>query len=167
MSNVYFLVGIPCSGKTTFREQHFPKTEYIHISSDDIIEKIGTMFGRSYNTIFRDAIKFAQSECIRKAYDAVNGNKLELLPGRQVIWDQTNLTVKSRLSKLGMFPQYRKVAYVFPVPSQEVLAARLEEREKKNYKTVPRAVIDNMIKSIEIPTTAEGFDEIRYYHGGL
>jgi tRNA uridine 5-carbamoylmethylation protein Kti12 len=78
-----------------------------------------------------------------------------------VIWDQTNLTVKSRRRKLSMFDSSRwtKFAVSF-VPSKEEWQRRLNKRKEETGKTIPEYVLDEMSKSYEPPMVAEGFDQI-------
>ena len=52
---------------------------------------------------------------------------------------------------------YQVVAVVFPTPDTKELVRRLNNRPGK---TIPDEVIQNMIKSYEEPTEAEGFDKI-------
>ncbi len=155
MNKLYMLVGLPCSGKTTFREIHFPRTEYEHISSDDTIERNATMLNMKYFEIFPDLIDFAEKINRIKAEQAVKKQ-------HSVVWDQTNLTVKSRAKKLALFPEtYYKIAYIFNQPSEEVLKERLNEAYRKHNKMIPELVLERMIKSFEYPIQDEGFSEIR------
>lgn len=158
---LHMLVGVPGSGKTTFRERNFELDHAVHVCSDSYIERIATMFGTTYNAIFRDAIKLAQNHCTREALRAIE----KRLP---VVWDQTNITVKSRKEKLELFPAtYKKVAWVIPFPGWEELDRRLADPYRVREKTVPRSVIENMVKSYVRPTLFEGFDEIKDWSGEL
>jgi predicted kinase len=148
------LVGVPGSGKTTFREENFPKHEYTHVSLDDIIMKIATMFQRKYDDIFLLVADFAKNQMMQNAQLAIEQNK-------DIIWDQTNLTPESRMGKLSIFPStYRKIAYVFYTPADHIHRARLETANR--HKFIPPKVVQSMIDSYVVPTFGEGFDEIRY-----
>jgi len=78
---------------------------------------------------------------------------------KDVIWDQTNLTAKSRAAKLKMLPDYYKIAVVFKTPDAEEHARRLASRPGKS---IPEGVLRSMAANLELPTEAEGFQEIWY-----
>jgi predicted kinase len=81
-----------------------------------------------------------------------------VLANADILWDQTNLTKKSRKGKLLQVPpHYTKVAVFFSIPNLEELQRRLDSRAGK---TIPRHVVADMIKSLEEPSLEEGFDLI-------
>lgn len=146
------LCGVPFSGKTTFRGWAFDNN-YVHISTDDVIQKTATLFCRTYNECFRDLIKFAEKEIRRELATAVLRNK-------DVVWDQTNLTVDSRAKKIALLPKdYYKIVYIFPTPDDEVLAKRQSYIE--GVKSIPPDVMDGMKANFVYPTYEEGWNEIR------
>jgi tRNA uridine 5-carbamoylmethylation protein Kti12 len=77
--------------------------------------------------------------------------------GRDILWDQTSTTVKSRARKFRMLPDYWHVAVVFQTPAIEVLKERLANRVEQ---PIPWEVVQGMIDNFEYPTNAEGFKEI-------
>jgi predicted kinase len=77
--------------------------------------------------------------------------------GRNIIWDQTSTTVKSRKKKFDMLPDYYHIAVIFETPSRLELKRRLASRPGKE---IPDAVIEGMLASFQMPTEAEGFKEI-------
>jgi hypothetical protein len=77
--------------------------------------------------------------------------------GKDVIWDQTSTTVKSRAKKFRMLPDYEAIAVVFPTPAKDELARRLAGRLGKS---IPDTVIQSMIGGFEMPTVDEGFKEV-------
>jgi hypothetical protein len=81
--------------------------------------------------------------------------------GRDIIWDQTSTTVKSRTRKFNMLPDYYHIAVVFRTPKHKELVRRLTSRWESG-KIVPEHVVASMIASWEEPTEAEGFKEIWY-----
>lgn len=171
MNIVYFLCGIPCSGKTFFREANFTQ-DYNVISTDETIAKIASTFGLTYNDCFKDCIKFAE----KRMYERLNKlltesnltNNYVRYPKVHIVWDQTNLTVASRKKKLDLFKDYsyRKIAYVFPTPDEVTLQERMLFREKLGKK-IPQEVMASMIASFVHPSVEEGFDEVRYNYGGV
>jgi predicted kinase len=78
--------------------------------------------------------------------------------GRDIIWDQTSTTVKSRARKFNMLPDYEHIAVVFRTPEHKELFRRLWSRPGKE---IPEHVIASMIASWEEPSLDEGFTEIR------
>jgi hypothetical protein len=77
--------------------------------------------------------------------------------GRDVLWDQTSTTVKSRARKFRMLPDYWHIAVVFPTPEISVLKERLALRIEQ---PIPWEVVQGMIDNFEYPTEEEGFKEI-------
>jgi predicted kinase len=148
MSKFYMLIGVPAAGKSTWRVQHAGITV---ISSDDILDQTAAARGSTYNEVFKENIKFATQlaeERARAAFAAVE----------DVIWDQTNLTKKSRKSKLALVPEnYTKIAVFFPTPEWDEHKQRLDSRPGKS---IPWNVLNGMIRSLEEPSYDEGFDEI-------
>jgi hypothetical protein len=80
---------------------------------------------------------------------------------RDIIWDQTSTTVKSREKKFRMLPDYEHIAVVFKTPEHTELMRRLISRWDSG-KIIPEHVIASMIASFEIPTEEEGFKQIWY-----
>ena len=158
MSNdpvLWMLVGVPGSGKSTWITSKFDHVE-VHddicvASTDDYIDVYARKNNSTYDEVFKEYIKTAEKLMYGCVKNAVEGNC-------DIIWDQTNLTRKTRAKKLIMIPdRYRKVAVVFPTPELEELGRRLASRPGK---TIPKHVMDSMIASFQYPEYDEGFDEI-------
>lgn len=150
MKELIMLVGMPCSGKSTFIEKFSNKfNDFIVISTDNIIEDRAEKQGKTYNEIFKDEIKSATKEMNERLAQAIQN-------GDNIIWDQTNLTVKSRKSKLSSIPKdYQKVAmYV------ETDLKTIKDRNVRPGKIIPESVLDNMWGSIEVPSITEGFHAV-------
>jgi predicted kinase len=147
MATIYMLVGVPGSGKTTWIKNN--KHNAVVLSTDDYIEKVAAKQGKTYSEVFKDVIGDATDQMEKDLLQAVRNE-------RDIIWDQTNLTAKSRKGKLSRIPKsYKKVAVYFTVPSD--LRDRLASRPGK---TIPEPVIISMINQLQPPTKEEGFDEI-------
>jgi predicted kinase len=86
---------------------------------------------------------------------ALAGHKMN----RDIIWDQTSTTVKSRARKFNLLPDYEHIAVVFRTPEHKELFRLLRSRPGKD---IPEHVIASMIASWEDPTEEEGFKEIWY-----
>jgi len=146
------LCGIPTAGKSTFSNN--PKYKrYVRISSDDVLTAIAKEKGSTYNAVFQKNIKFAL-----KTMDKVLRNAIE--DGRDILWDQTNLTAQQRVSKLKLIPpEYTKTAVWFTIPLEEAL----KRNTQREGKIIPPDVLEKMYKQFEIPSLKEGFD--RVIHG--
>lgn len=150
------LIGVPCSGKSTYIDElksQNPDRDYIVLSTDDILERLGNEKGWDYNQAFKN-IPFKKVQAIFNTdfRHAVKAKK-------DIIIDQTNLTVKSRAKKLNKLPEeYKKIGIVFIVTSDE-LERRLVKRTAMTGKIIPRSVLNNMIRSYVPPSCSE-FDKI-------
>jgi predicted kinase len=153
MPEMIMLCGIPTSGKSTYVEK-LKKLDYwkdaVVLSTDNYIEKQAQRMGLTYNQIFDDVIK-----------DATRELELELSmakdKGKNIIWDQTNLSVKTRKKKLSKLPSFyaRGVLY-FTIPLEEAL----ERNEHREGKFIPRSILHRMWHQFEIPTIEEEFDYV-------
>ena len=149
----YVLVGLPGSGKSTWMRGVNQNGDFVIVSSDDEIEKHAKDRGLTYSDVFDSYVKTATSLMNAKFKEAVAANQ-------NIIWDQTNMTSKKRKGILQQIPRgYRKIAVVFQIDDQE-LERRLTKREQDEGKAIPKHIIYSMAKSFEMPTTAEGFDQI-------
>src|SRR5216684_2181211 len=90
------LIGLPASGKSTWIANSGYEN-YVLISSDNIIEQEAIKLSKTYTEIFKDTIKDAEiiakyqfKEAIEEKYN--------------IIWDQTNLSVKKRKGILQQLP---------------------------------------------------------------
>ncbi len=160
----YILIGLPGSGKSTWTKNFLAKTEdpFVIVSSDDIIEEEIAKHNAglaphevalTYSTGFEKFVGYATGEMKRRA-------KAAKAAGDNVIWDQTNMSAKSRKDKVGLFDGYERHAVVFSLTDEE-LNRRLKLRESQTGKSIPGFVIKSMAKSYQAPTKAEGFDGIK------
>jgi len=147
---LYMLIGIPGSGKSTWLSKQ-NLTNSVVVSTDNYIESYAKNKGLTYNDVFKSQIKNATTKMnldAKHAFDA----------GKDVYWDQTNLTPKSRANKLEKVPEgYKKVAIIFPIPDDKELKRRLTKRPGKK---IPDFVMKNMINNFIAPSYDEDFDEL-------
>ena len=153
------LVGQPASGKTTFINDLgnlVVTRDTMVISSDYYIELEAKRLNSTYDQVFKDYIKTATDRSKQDFAEAIKNQS-------NIIWDQTNLTVKSRAWKLAALPSdYVKMCTILTV-SPEVQAERLASREGKQ---IPSNIINSMTDTFVWPSYDEGFDHILYRSGG-
>ena len=146
---LYMLCGVPASGKSTWVGQNVKGGSVYVASTDNIIEAVAQLRGKTYSEVFSNTIKDAEKSMYTCVMEAVKD-------GFDIVWDQTNLNYKTRAKKLIMIPDhYEKIAVYFPVPDD--LEKRLASRPGKN---IPWNIIQSMINSFEVPGEFEGFDRI-------
>jgi adenylate kinase family enzyme len=152
LNKCYQLIGVPAAGKTTWlkSQQWILGMEYV--STDHHVEEYAKQQGKTYTEVFKDYMPTAVELMAREVRDA-------RLAERDILWDQTSTTVKSRERKFNMLPDYWHIAVVFPTPEISVLKERLAGRESSG-KIVPWEVVQGMIDNFEYPTEVEGFKEI-------
>jgi len=152
MSKCYQLIGVPASGKSTWVSEQAWALTCAHISTDKWVEIYAREVGKTYSEVFAD---FMSTAVDLMAKEVVMAREMS----RDIIWDQTSTTVKSRAKKFAMLPDYYHIAVVFKTPERNELYRRLMSRPGKE---IPDHVIASMIASFEMPTEKEGFKEIWY-----
>lgn len=152
MPKLYVLIGVPGSGKSTWVSAQEWAKDCVVVSTDEFVELHAKEVGSTYSEIFDDYMPTAvnlMAEKVVRARDA----------GKDIIWDQTSTSLKSRKRKFNMLPSYEYIAVVFRTPDRDELDVRLAGRPGKH---IPKRVVDSMISSFEMPTEEEGFKEIWY-----
>jgi len=152
MPRCYQMVGVPGSGKSTWIANQAWAQDCVVVSTDRWIE----VFARELNSTYSDVFDLFMPAAVRAMSAEVSRAQQQ---GRDIIWDQTSVSVFSRAKKFASLPNYEHVAVVFRTPEQGELARRLAGRPGK---TIPDSVLRNMIDSFEEPTEEEGFQEIWY-----
>lgn len=150
MPKCYQLIGIPGSGKSTWISNQDWAGDCVVVSTDNHVEDYAKSVGKTYSEVFADYMPTAVD---LMAQDVVRARE----QGKDIIWDQTSVNVKSRKRKFNMLPNYEHIAVVFKTPEQKELYRRLFSRPGKN---IPDHVIASMIASFQMPTEEEGFKEI-------
>ena len=143
---LFMLAGIPTSGKSTYIRgllRDFP--DAVVISTDDYIEAAAKETGKTYNEVFDDNIKAANTNLNDKVASAIKA-------GKTIIWDQTNLTCNVRRKKLSRFPKsYIKALVYFNID----LDTALERNTNRLGKVIPPALLRDMHDNYELPTDAD------------
>ena len=145
------LCGIPCSGKSTYvnelRDYEYWKNAVV-LSTDNYIEEQAKRLGMTYNQVFQDCI----DEATRQLEMSFARAKDE---GKKIIWDQTNLSIKTRKKKLIKVPSiYKRTVVWFRVDLEEAL----KRNETREGKFIPESILKRMYYQFEVPTLEEGFD---------
>lgn len=155
MPELIMLVGVPGSGKSTWiKSNAFDLANYAVISMDYFIEELGKPEGLTYGESFDKYAGVAARQMKEQLKEAIKNRE-------NIIWDQTNLTVKSRTKKLKVVPNdYNKTAVVFEIDAYE-LEKRRASREDATGKEVPAFVLRRMQASYARPSKSEGFDVIK------
>ena len=152
LNKLYVLVGVPGSGKSTWIKNQKWTGNCVIVSTDEFVEDYAKECGQTYSEVFTDYMPTAVKLMAEKVIRARDARK-------DIIWDQTSTTVKSRERKFNMLPEYHKIAVVFKTPEHKELIRRLMSRPGKE---IPEHVIGSMIDGWEEPTLEEGFHEIWY-----
>ena len=156
MPNCVLLVGLPCSGKTTFVRNHHEYCDnrrYEILSSDDILEEMAEILGKTYNEAWPDYYEWADFLFWERLDKAIADK-------RNFIVDRTSLTVNTRRKILSRVPKsYRKVAIDFK-PNPTVT----NKRNVRPGKIIPNGTLWSMLCAYEMPSFFEGFDDIEQRH---
>ena len=150
MPKCYQLIGVPGSGKSTWVKNQIWALGLTVVSTDNFVEAYANQQGRTYSEVFEDYMPTAIDLMIQQVAFAQQH-------GHTVIWDQTSTTVASRRKKFRMLPDYQHIAVVFKTPNPAELSRRLASRPGK---IIPEEIVQDMINRFEMPTLAEGFQEI-------
>ena len=153
MTTCYMLIGVPGSGKTTYRDKMFKmRNNIFYASTDDIIESISYNYGVTYSSFFKILYPFAL-EIMTRDINRYMTNE------HPFVWDQTNIDMKSRGPKIKMLKDnhYIVKAVAFDPPPIDVLKERLNNRPGK---LIPWNVMESMLKKYEPPCMSEGFETV-------
>ena len=152
MPKCYQLIGVPASGKSTWIKNQDWMLGLTVVSTDPFVEDYARLQGKTYSEVFAEYMPRAIDLMIEQVEFAREH-------GHTIIWDQTSTTVKSRVRKFRMLPDYEHIAVVLETPPRLELKRRLDSRPGKE---LPDVVIEGMLASFEMPTLEEGFTEIWY-----
>ena len=142
---IYFTCGIPGSGKSTWCENNKDKLNAVVHSSDSIREELlENINDQSQNELVFTTLHKRVKE--------------DLLNGKNIMLDATNLKRKNRLHFLRYIQNIpcKKVCVLFATPL-DVCKNNNASREHK----IPEDVIERMVRTYECPAYAEQWDEIQ------
>ena len=150
MAKCYQLVGVPASGKSTWIKNQEWTNDCVIVSTDEFVEEYAKEVCSTYSDVFEDYMPVAVKLMAEKVVRARE-------QGKDIIWDQTSVSVATRSKKFKMLPNYEHIAVVFKTPEKEELTRRLNSRPGKN---IPDKVVQSMIDTFVLPTEDEGFKEV-------
>lgn len=138
------MAGLPYSGKSVHANYLSEKYNAVIHSSDSIrAELFGDVQDQEHNP---------------KVFETLHQRvRDDLSNGKNVIYDATNLSYKRRMSTLQYLSKTgcEKVCMFMATPFDEIV-----ERSKHRDRVVPYEVLERMYKSIWIPNTYEGWDNV-------
>lgn len=145
---MYMLIGLPGSGKTTWAMANNMIGQII--SSDAVIDAVAVAANKTYNSVFWDIID--------PATKILQANiELTSYLNQPFILDQTNLTKKSRKSKMALLRNpYDVEAVYFDVALEDCI-----KRAKRDTKTIKEDIVKDMYNKLQPPELEEGFVSIR------
>ena len=146
MPQLSMMIGVSGAGKSSCVESIVDGD--IILSTDRWLEEYAKLNDLTYNEAFQ--MKYKESEMALRQDLA-----FAIRHGQNIIWDQTNLTKKTRKRKLAMIPkEYRKVAILINTPPEII------HESNNSGRGLPNHVINDMIMRLEPPTEDEGFSKI-------
>lgn len=156
MPTVLMPIGLPGSGKSTWIKNYVASAvdRYFVFGTDMIFTEWGIRDGLNYAEAFNQYDFNEVEKEFKRRIDAAIGD------GVNIIWDQTNLTRKSRAKKLNRFPStYKRVGVWLNTPFEVVQQRLVTPDRMAEGKKIPHGVIANMLSTYE-PPLAEEFDEL-------
>lgn len=152
VKHIYLMIGVPGVGKSTFIRQERFKNSFV-VSSDDYIEAEVKKRNSTYDAEFKSLIKDATRHFNETYQAALDRGEIS------IIVDRTNLTRASRLRFIQDAKKYGYEIYACDLNNlafddPEEWNRRLNSRPGK---TIPKIVLDQMLKSYEPATYDEGF----------
>lgn len=154
------LIGLPNSGKSTFRSELNNFGEYFVLSRDDLLEtfyEVKTGEKASYNEMYNYIHK--DDKILKEFENCFRAQIEQSQKYSNVLVDMTQLSLSSRRKMLNNFQNFRKSAIVVMTDNAE-LYKRNKERFQKTNKYISEKVIFNMMTSFVFPVLEEGFEDI-------
>lgn len=152
---VICLIGLPCSGKSTFLKNCILEGQEV-LSRDDIVMEVAAEQGIvSYNEAFNSVDQKEVDKRFQK-------RKNQLTKHESTVYiDMTNMSRKSRRKNLQGFKDHKKSALVFMTSLDEIY----NRNRNREGKTIPDFVYERMITSFQPPLYDE-FEEIDWEFNG-
>tara|TARA_Y100001960_G_scaffold333445_1_gene438611 strand:- start:4894 stop:5547 length:654 start_codon:yes stop_codon:yes gene_type:complete len=187
---VDLLIGLPCSGKSTYRDAEYNHQDTFVISMDDIRERYCEKTGVSYldlflkpkegdkeHPLFGKVTKNGNWELI----EAINKNMHKdfersirmsltaLNEGKRVVVDMKNITKKERKTVLKWFKDEGEVHFrgiIFEYKENfDLIKSQNKIRGKETGKVIPDFVLDKLKEDYTPVDLGEGITEILFVDG--
>jgi predicted kinase len=154
------MVGLPASGKSTRVDAmcDMDLDAFVY-STDAFIEKAADHFKTTYDEMFTANIKNATAS-MNEMLDVAMSS------GMNIIWDQTNLSVKKRASVINKMKSagYKVECECFMPPETPADFSAWKGRlNNRPGKTIPRNILDSMQETFVYPSIDEGFSKITFW----
>lgn len=141
--DVIVMAGLPLSGKDTWIAQNnskiFSGEKLPVVSLDDLRDKMGISPAKASGRVIQEALELARGY---------------LRQERPFIWNATNLLQETRQKLVRLFVGYGARVHILylEVPYQELL-----RRNRVRTRHIPKNVLDNMIRKLEVPAPWEAY----------
>lgn len=144
MTKLIMMVGLVGSGKSTYAEKLALQENAIIHSSDKLREE---MFGSVDENSKNDELFITLHRRIKN----------DLIEGKNVIFDATNISYKRRMAFLNELKKIdcTKICYMIATTYEKCL-----EQNKNRERKVPEHVIKKMYLNFDVPAYFEGWDQI-------
>lgn len=143
MQKLYYLIGIPASGKTTWAEKFCEMTGAVHCSIDNVRrEKFGG-YGQEKTQL---AYRYLDNVVLRKLFDGQD--VVYDTMGASAFWDE----------KMELFRPYAEIIAVY-------FSISLDEAIKRNAQRgggVPESYLRMATRWVDRPSAYDGFNKIIY-----
>jgi hypothetical protein len=174
--NIYFLIGPPGVGKSTWIKNNFSDKQHKVISKDEIVDKIlYKEYSLTSVDLYRKDRTPEAEEALQKLntyYDSIVMSVLDQLSDN-VIVDMLNADSKTRKNILDRvknnYPEYKIIGVMFNFEGfeDEIIKADIKRSQERPER---KAINPDHIKAVmsrikaDPPTEEEGFDEIQSYN---
>lgn len=148
-SDLILLVGIPASGKSTFREVNFPELKVI--SPDSFVGYT------KENPWTPKSVMIAWKKSDELLMEYINNGE------SKIIFDATFVNPKRRKKYIKIAKENNiKISAIYINTPFEIATERNKKRDQ--YRMVPENTMQEMYKRLIPPSMEEGFDEVFYYN---
>lgn len=191
MKNVDILIGIPCSGKTTFRNNSYNENDIFVISRDDIRNQLIEEYKIPYQDMFKKpkeedpilhplyGVKTQDGQWsniqkmnadFKERFEEVKQQAVkEIQREKRIVVDLTNTTKQDRQYIKDLFKDVDGItfnAFIFEFERNISLIKKQNQvRGDKNENVIPDFVFDDFVNKFEHVTEEEGFDNIKGIDG--
>lgn len=153
------MAGLPGSGKSALTKKIIGENadDWFVFSSDARIEEMGKERGLTYSQMFKaepKIVKIAEAQMMDLLKGAVARRK-------NIIWDRTCVTKKSRWVARNVLPGHNAVcAFLMPPETQADYTLWGNTLDNRPGKHIPSHVLTSMSVNMEIPEDNEEFSKV-------